>query len=274
VTTKAMYLVCVVVTLALVPSAGVCDIGEWGDAPEGGIAYPWLGVVGFFPTCFGGSAPFIYHGPLCWSHFPGTGTPQPPFDFEPDGNAGFCQTATFPPYDADECFMDGDAGLMFPPAYTIDSQNNVIPCSTTGPLAVVCATAVWGVDIDMMITNQMPVVGYFNALADWDQSGFWGGSSLCPSVGTAFEHFAINVPVPMGYTGPVSGLPGIAPFQVGPNDQFVWFRFTVSESPVAPDWDGSGGFEDGETEDYLLLLAPNTPVEDSSWSGIKALFRP
>ena len=31
-------------------------IGEWGDAPEGATAYPSLGVMGLFPTCYGGPA--------------------------------------------------------------------------------------------------------------------------------------------------------------------------------------------------------------------------
>ena len=275
-TTRVTYLACALATAALLfaPASALGEVGEWGDAPEDGIAYPWLGVIGTFPTCFAGSAPFVYHGPLCWSHFPGSGVPQPPFDFEPDGNAGACQGVTFPLYDQDECYQDGDAGLMFPPAYSIDNQNAIVPCTTTGSLAVVCVTATWGIDIDMQITNQMPVDGYFNALADWDHSGFWNGSSTCPGVGTAPEHFAIDVPVPMGYTGPVSGLPGIMPFLVGPNDLHVWFRFTVSESPVGADWDGSGYFEDGETEDYLLLIDPDTPVDEASWGVIKTLFRP
>ena len=84
---------------------------------------------------------------------------------------------------------------------------------------------------------------------------------------------AVNIPVPMGYTGPVSGL-GVPDFLVGPNDQHVWFRFTVSESPVGADWDGSGSFEDGETEDYLLLVQADTPVDEVSWGVIKALYRP
>ncbi len=274
-TTRVTYLACALATAALLfaPASALGDEGEWGDAPEDAIAYPWIPVTGTFPTCFGGSAPYIYHGALCWSHFPGSGTPQPVFDFEPDGNAGACAGVTFPPYDQDECYQDGDAGLMFPPAYTIDNTNTIVPCTNTGLLAIACATAVWGVDIDMQITNQMPVDGYFNALADWDHSGFWSGSSTCPG-GPAAEHFAINVPVPMGYTGPVSGLPGIQPFLVGPNDQHVWFRFTVSESPVGADWDGSGNFEDGETEDYLLLIQADTPVDEANWGVIKALFRP
>ncbi|MFH1689858.1 MAG: hypothetical protein ABIE42_06415 [Candidatus Eisenbacteria bacterium] len=271
-TTRAMYLVCAIVALMLVPSAGLC--GDFGDAPEDGIAYPWLAVVGTFPTCLGGSAAYVSHSALGWSQFPGSGTPQAAFDVEADGNAGLCAGVTFPLYDQDECYQDGDAGLGLPPAYTIDNLGNIVPCTTTGSLAAACATAVWGVDIDMSIMNTMPVVGYFNALADWDHSGSWSGSSSCPGVGTAFEHFAVDVPVPIGYNGTVSGLPNIMPFLVGPNDLHVWFRFTVSESQVGAGWDGSGIFEDGETEDYLLLIAPDSPVNTASWGAIKALFRP
>jgi hypothetical protein len=54
----------------------------------------------------------------------------------------------------------------------------------------------------------------------------------------------------------------------------VWFRFSVTESPVPANWDGSGSFEDGETEDYLLLIAGSSPVDESSWGVIKSLYRP
>ncbi len=273
---RAMHLACALATVALLfaPASALGDVGDWGDAPEDGIAYPWLAVVGTFPTCFGGSAGYIFHSPIGWAHFPGSGTPQPTFDSESDGNASLCAGVTFPLYDQDECYQDGDAGLVYPPAYTIDNQNTIIPCTTTGALAVACATATWGVDIDMAIVNTMPVVGYFNALADWDQSGSWGGSSTCPGPSSAPEHLALYVLVPVGYSGPVSGLTGIAPFLVGPNSLHIWFRFTVSEGQVGAGWSGSGYFEDGETEDYLLLIDPDSPVDEASWSVIKALYRP
>ena len=37
----------------------------------------------------------------------------PNFDFELEGNAGWCPGG-FPPYDQDEGFQDGDAGLIMP----------------------------------------------------------------------------------------------------------------------------------------------------------------
>jgi hypothetical protein len=100
------------------------DPEEWGDAPEGGIAYPSTGVIGQFPTCSPGL--LIKHGsiPPLWTYFGGTE------DYETDGNAGACGVG-FPPYDADECFQDGDAGLIQPQPYTI-SQGVVVPCGSMG----------------------------------------------------------------------------------------------------------------------------------------------
>ena len=40
-----------------------------------------------------------------------------------------------PLYDQDECYQDGDASLIVPPAYTIDNLGNIVPCTTTGSLA-------------------------------------------------------------------------------------------------------------------------------------------
>jgi len=257
------------------PISAAAQSGEWGDAPEGVLAYPHLGILGQFPTCFGVPlAPYIYHGPLCWAHFPG----QPPaFDFEVDGNAGLCP---FPAgvYDQDECFIV-DAGLMFPDPYTIDQNNNIVLCPNAAPstLGPTCSTAVWGGNIDIMVANNMPVPGYFNLIIDYDMSGFWGGASTCPT-GQAPEHAVINFnPIPPGYVGPLSGVPvpgGVPGFLLGPNQGWVWARFTISEQPVPVPWQGEGSFEDGETEDYLLYIGTlPSPVEDSSWGTIKSLYR-
>lgn len=269
---KRVCLISYIALAALVASSSPLDaqVGEWGDAPEGALAYIVPTVVGQFPTCFGVSlAQFVYHGPLCWAHFPGM--LPPPWDFESDGNAGFCQP--FAPYDMDECF-GVDAGLIFPEPYTIDPTPSVVPCPgyTGTPLGNVCTTAIWGVNVDIMVANAMPVVGYVNVLMDWDQSGDWGQTPLCPGAVPAPEHVLVNFPVPIGYSGPLSGL-GPGGFLIGPNDQFVWSRFTISENPVVFPWDGSGGFEDGETEDYLLQIVDPTPVDDASWGVIKGLYR-
>jgi hypothetical protein len=243
--------------------AGAGDVGEWGDAPESATAYPSLGVIGAFPTCQNtGPANWIYHGALCWAFF------GPGFDFETEGNGGAC--SSFNPYDNDECFADQDAGLLFPPAYTIFG-GAAVPCVGPGSLGINCTWANWGIDIDITLTNGMPVDGFLNVLFDWDQSGSWGGSANCPSGSSTPEHVVVNWPVPVGFSGAASGL-GLPPFLIGPNQGFSWVRFSVTEQAVPQDWDGSGIFEDGETEDYLLLIDDGTATSESSWSTVKSLY--
>lgn len=266
-------LICTTLLLAVAVAGPVSaqTQGEWGDAPEGVMAYPSLGVMGSFPTCFTvGPASFIYHGPLCWAHFPG---PAPPFDFEMDGNAGLCPG--FAPYDADECWPAPDAGLLFPPAYTIVG-GLVIPCSNPGGLGQGCTMATWGGNVDILVVNNMPCDGFVNVDVDWDRSGNWAGASNCPTA-QAPEHVLVNFPIPMGYGGPLSAL-GPPPFLIGPNagpnSIFVWSRFSITEQPVPQNWDGSGVFEDGETEDYLLEVYPQpSPVQDQSWGSIKSMYK-
>ena len=238
---------------------------EYGDAPEGvnALAYPSMGVVGNFPTCKTiGPAGYIEHNNF--GAFFG-----PTFDFEADGNAGLCPSGTcFPPYDQDECFQDGDAGLLVPEAYTIDAALNVVTCSGNPGTALggTCGTATWGANIDIHVTNNMPsnTIGYVNVLVDWDQNGSWGGSSSCPS-GAVPEHVLVDFPIPNPYSGPLSGLMAAGTgFTIGPNSGYVWIRFSITERPVAAAgmaWDGSGIFEDGETEDYLLEVTSAPPDE-------------
>jgi hypothetical protein len=223
---------------------------EFGDAPEGSLAYPSSATPGAFPTCNN-------CGPVGWIQHNNFGAFfGPTFDFELDGNAGNCPK--FPPYDADECFQDNDAGLIVPEPYTIQG-GAVIPCpnSLTGtPLGTTCQMAEWGTHVDIHVTNNMPsqTTGFINVLMDWDQNGQWGGSSTCPGGSPAPEHVLVNFPVPNGYSGLLSNLfpPG---FLIGPNPEHVWTRFTISEQQVTPyEWTGEGDFEDGETEDYLLLI--------------------
>ncbi|RLD14818.1 MAG: hypothetical protein DRI28_02510 [Caldiserica bacterium] len=220
---------------------------DFGDAPEGVLAYPSKGVIGNFPTCKGvGPGKWIQHG-LGWARF-GHG-----WDSENDGNGGLCPI--FAPYDNDECFKDGDSGLLYPEPFTIIG-GQVVPCPNSNgtPLGKVCQTAVWGKDIDIIVKNNMPVDGYVNVLMDWNQNGSWGGHSACPGqISPIPEHVLVNFRIPKGYSGFLSGL-NPPPFSIGPTPGYVWARFTISERPVPVDWNGSGAFEDGETEDYLLLI--------------------
>ena len=95
--------------------------GDFGDAPEGVIAYPATGMFGQFPTCMSvGPSGFVSH------RSSGTMMLGPQVDLEADGNAGFCPL--FPPYDSDECWGDGDDGLIMPGSYRIDQGMNVVTC--------------------------------------------------------------------------------------------------------------------------------------------------
>jgi len=237
--------------------ADICEQGpgqnDYGDAPEQALAYS-TGVVGQFPTCINVGPPgsYIQHG-LGWARF------GPGWDPEPDGNGGLCPF--FAPYDNDECFMDGDAGLIFPPPYTLQGGVEVpCPSSPGGPaLGMVCQPAAWGPNIDILVTNNMPVMGFVNVLIDWNRDGQWGGGSQCP-MGVAMEHVLVDFPVPMGFSGPLSAL-GPPGFLIGPNAGYVWARFTITERRInmPGQWDGRGIFEDGETEDYLLKVEGGQP---------------
>jgi len=227
---------------------------EYGDAPEGALAYPANGVTGQFPTClFVGPAGYIQHNNF-GAYF------GPSFDFELDGNAGLCPLFNPNSYDADECWQDGDAGLITPPSYTIQGPvggEQVVPCTgQVGALGRTCQTAVWGTNIDVNVTNNMPSqsIGYVNVLIDWNQDGAWGGASQCPTA-QAPEHVLVDFQVPNGFSGALSAL-GPPSFLIGPNPDYVWARVTITEVTVGAGWDGTGTFEDGETEDYLLLVDP------------------
>ncbi len=231
------------------------DEYDFGDAPEGvgALAYPSLGVDGMFPTCItvGSANSYIQHGSgenMAWF--------GPMVDLETDGNAGSCP-GCFPAYDVDECFQDGDAGLIMPDSYTIDATGSVVNCSgsTGSSLGNVCQYATWGTDIDINVTNNMLVDGYINVLFDWNQDGQWHNdfSTMCAGI-VVHEYVVLDLGIPAGYSGTLSGLlPAGSTFQIGPNAGYVWVRFSVTDAMIGlNDWDGSGVFDEGESEDYLL----------------------
>jgi hypothetical protein len=246
-----------IIDLAFVITSGVQE-ADFGDAPEGAPAYPPTIVVGAFPTCKTvGPATWAEHT-LGWAYFsrPVLPAPQAPWDAELDGNGGLCPNC-FPPYDADECFRDGDAGLMYPEPYTIDSTYTVVTCPQSGgtALGTTCRTAVWGQDIDIYVVNNATTDAYVNVLMDWTQDGWWAGAANCIVAG-APEHVLVDFPVPVGYSGTLSALmPFGAGFLIGPYPGYVWARFTITDVPVNDrDWNGEGTFKIGETEDYLLRV--------------------
>jgi len=259
-------LIILVITILLASSLAMAQQdGEYGDAPEGVLAYPATGVIGMFPTCVGvGPAGFAYHAPWPYQFF------GPLKDFEMDGNAGLCPG--FVPYDLDECFMDGDAGLIFPGSFTI-SAGSIVACagSPGGTMGPICAPGLWGATADIHVVNSHPQTAYLNVLMDWNQDGVWAPSvqGAC----SAPEYVLIDFPIPGGFVGPLSGLapPG---FMLGGDPGYVWVRFNINPFPIGdPNWDGSGMFEDGESEDYLLLVDVPVGSQETNWDCLKSFYR-
>jgi FlgD Ig-like domain/GEVED domain len=245
-----------VLLLALLPAPAAAQInpgpGDWGDAPEGVVAYPSLGVIGNFPTCFGGPAGFVWHGN------PGPASDAywgPTVDTELDGNAGICPP---PPYEQDECWgpFDGDGGLVSPDTYSIVG-GIVVPCGQVPPrsLGTACQSILPGSSFDARLTNNTNVVCFANVLFDWNQDGQWGGSSMCGAI-PAPEHAIQNVPIPPGFSGLLSTIYGGA-IQIGPNSGYVWVRLSIMDAAVPQGWIGAGTYPHGETEDYLVRIDPN-----------------
>lgn len=233
---------------------------EYGDAPEGDMAYIG-GATGQFPTCMNvGPAGFISHGCPNPLYFGGT------IDCEGEGNAGSCPMFNPNTYNMDECGTfpypvppppQIDEGLMFPIPYTIagtPGNETYVPCAENAfPLGDVCKVAYWGQNIDIWINAANTVGGLVNVLFDWNHDGVWAGSSTCPGGLLVSEHVLVNFPIPAGFVGPLSLL-NPPSFNIGPEAGLVWSRFTLSEAPVPAGWDGAGNFADGETEDYLIAI--------------------
>lgn len=232
--------------------------GEYGDAPDGAVAYPSLGVLGNFPTCIDPFGNWVGHGAMRMAWF------GQDVDFENDGDGGIC---FFGPYDQDECAgpSDLDAGLQIATSYTIDPAGNVVTtCSPSlSPyIGDTCQIISWGSSIDIWLTNNAATACVVNVLIDWNRDGQWGGTANCTS-GLIEEHVVQNVPVPVGFSGPLSALNPPDIF-TGPDRGYFWTRFTICPQTQAPliGWNGAGDFDIGETEDYLLAIGPgNTAGE-------------
>ncbi|HEX7878363.1 MAG TPA: FlgD immunoglobulin-like domain containing protein, partial [Candidatus Eisenbacteria bacterium] len=187
-------------------------------------------------------------------------------DQESNGNSDDC---AFNTYDHDELFNDGDAGLLFPSPFSMGPPEYPAgPFGSDHELGTGCSSVHWGTEIDIHYVNNTLHEAYINVIFDFDGNGEWGGQFTCfPGPLLVIEHAVRNVKVSATNNGNLSSVLnalGQAYTAVG-GERFVWARFTISEFPVPPDWDGAGIFGDGETEDYLFkigapLPAPNGPV--------------
>jgi len=243
---------------------------DFGDAPEGLMAYPELGVPGAFPTCFDqvGSSYIqhnVYENSLLYF--------GAMVDGENDGNAGLCNPFGTP-YNHDECFNDGDAGLLFPVTHTLTGSGYSTCTNGDSVLTTVLDTINWGTDLDIQVTNNTSSPAYVNILIDWNRNGIWDYDPTTKAYGKVIpEYCLVNFMVPPSYSGPLSGL-NPPPIHAGPHFGHMWARFTLSDVPVnalpdngsGSDWDGSGIFEAGETEDYLVYVQPKRQIPLSDWA--------
>jgi hypothetical protein len=267
----------IVLALAVVPSIAAAQQGDFGDAPEQhpgtvcfGVAYPDLGVYGNFPTCI--TTGFECGGSFVLHTAPGIFWLGPTEDAELDGNAGLCATgATFPVYDADECYADGDAGLISPQPYTIVTGGGYMcglgystcAASNGSALGNPCGAAPWTV---MVSAAPGFTTGFMNILVDWTQNGDWCDFDICGPVAVP-EHVLVNMPV-----GP--GIVVTPPLPIGAKPGYHWARITLTRTPItATPWDGSGVFDIGETEDYLIYVNGQTSTQEKTWGSIKSLYR-
>lgn len=245
-----------------------CGTSDFGDAPEGVMAYPETGVIGGFPTCLDQSGGFISHlvpeVPLVFF--------GPLVDAETDGNAGAC--SPYAPYNNDECFADNDAGLLIPASpHSLDGIGNYVVCTGTGnKLTIAGDTILWGVDLDIDVTNATDQEKYVNLLIDWNRNGIWAYDPTTMAWGNIIpEHSLVNFPIPPFFTGSLSAL--IPPsIYAGPYQGYMWARFSITEVPVAANWDGSGEFLLGETEDYLFKVDPRQEIPVSDWALALGIF--
>ena len=267
---------------------------DWGDAPEGVLAYP--GVIGKFPTCrqmnvvgtqeippgcppistFPGITGHIFHRPSqsgleywmgCYSD--ANGQPMG-IDFDPEGRMnqpaqGFSFCGNFPTdcvenaygltFDQDECLGDGsDAGVT-----------SSLEFSTCTPAKVTFTTS---------SCSATPHPVFLNVLIDLNHDGDWNDAVLCDGACT-YEWAVKNLNIVLA---PGCGVITTPSFRPGPTPGPSWMRISLTDAPVSLDYPwtgaaGEGGVEGGETEDYPALVQQAVPVLPSTWGGVKASYR-
>jgi len=254
---------------------------DYGDAPEGAIAYPSTGTIGNFPTCKNvGPAGYIRHSySISPRYHRAIISLGDSIDYEIDGNEGACFGFASIKYDRDEPSCSerfplvvgcNDQGLFVPDIYTISENAGVevvtLVCDYMfgKPLGEPCQTVEWGRDIDIIYNCLMDQGAFFNVLIDWNQDGEWGGASECSDSPdrTANEHVLENFHVPFGGFRRTLGWEDPPGFVIGPDTGYVWMRVTITPGQIPLPWDGSGDFSAGETEDYLIRISPMDELYD------------
>jgi len=259
-------LVAALVLFVPLPASAQMDFGDAPDslAPCSGLAYPDIGVYGHFPTIRTSSAG-VCRGERVSNSIGGLYF-GPGIDADPGA-----APALFPPYDTDECYLDGDAGLIAPTPWTIVT-GGALECGLRyaacaaggGSIGSPCGQATWRIALQ---NNESSFAPFVNVLVDWNRDGDWCDAVDCDGR-VVEERLVTNVAVLE--TGNVELV--LENLPVGSTPGYVWARISVERQMRVVNWDGSGAGEEGESEDYLLLVGNPSAVRPSTWGSIKARY--
>jgi hypothetical protein len=270
-------------------------IEDWGDAPEGVLAYP--GVIGRFPTCRDMSLVGTQEIPA--GCFPISTPPaitghifhlQGPNQNIPSYWLGCYTSATGERRGIDRegegltnqpaqgsSFCNGEASHCAETAYglTWDQDECYGDGSDAGLSAPPALVACQSTALTVATYNCSDVrVVYLNILVDMNHDGDWNDADLCGTLCVyewAVKNEAITLPPGCGSI--------ISPsFPVGPDPGPAWLRISLTEEPVTDDYPwaggaGQGGVRGGETEDYPALVEDAVPTESSTWGKVKSMYR-
>lgn len=272
------------------------SIVDWGDAPEGVLAYP--AVIGKFPTCrqmnlvgtqeipfgcppistFPHATGHIFHRPsetgrAYWlgCYFDPLGLPMG-IERDTEGKVnqpaqGTSVCANVPTdcveaaygltFDQDECFGDGsDAGVT-----------SSLEFRTCQPSTLTFTTS---------SCDSTPRAVFLNVLIDMNHDGDWNDADVCGGARNCTYEWAVKnqeITIPAGcgtLTSPA--------FLVGPTPGPAWLRISLTDFRVTNDYPWAGGAGDGgviggETEDYPAAIQEAVPTVPSTWGSVKASYR-
>jgi hypothetical protein len=239
-------------TLILIPPErdGIIRLDPWadfGDAPDNSLTSmlagydpPFETIIGKFPTLLAtinsrSAQPGNHH----WDPFYiGLG---PDASLEADAYAPGADEDGFPNIDP---FLD------------VADQDSVCDglLNTYLPIGVYT-------QLRLIIKALANTEAYINVLCDWNCDGIWQGTD--PNNGSP-EWVVQNQKVNLV---PVYNYVITDTFLVTPDIGKTWMRINLSLEPVkGTDWDGSGEFEYGEVEDYLIEVAEVSGIEEDEAS--------
>jgi FlgD Ig-like domain/GEVED domain len=157
-----------------------------------------------------------------------------------------------------DCFEPGPAGMSFGQDECLGDTD----AGVSGPIQLeACGLASFR--LRATVCPALPLTAYLNVLVDWNQDGDWNDNVACVSALQCVREWAVK-------NEQLALTPGcsehITPvFPVGPRQGPAWMRVTITNTPVHEGfpWSGSvgsvnGDFAGGETEDYLVTIAPST----------------